>query len=358
MHNRAVLLINLGSPDSYAEQDVQNFLEEFLMDKHVVDLPWLFRWLLVKNVIVPRRKAAVSKAYKSIWLDQGSPLKVLTQSLADKLHVEMGVSVFLGMRYGQPSIAKAVYEIKKNKEIDEVLVLPLYPHHAGATVKTALEQVERLWKKYRVVAKFTPLPVFYDKADYIDALVQSAKPFLEKDYDHIIFSYHGLPERHLKKEDKTGCHCLTPSCCDQSSSIAHKTCYKMHVKMTTKAFVKKANIPKDGYTIAFQSRVGFDKWLKPYTSDVVKELAEKGVKKLLIICPSFIVDCLETLEEINLRMKALFLNSGGESFTLIPCLNDNPYWVKKLKDQIEYLTKAGGDEPVFLPHVMRKGQSF
>ena len=333
MNRQAILMVNLGSPDSPDISDVRRYLSNFLMDKYVVDLPWLLRRCLV-TVILFGRSERSSAAYQSVWLPEGSPLVVLSKKLADALEVAANKPVYLAMRYGKPSIDKALYRIKNNQDIDEILLLPMYPHYASSTVETCIKEVQRLCKKYHVTQKITTLPIFYNNPFYIDALVLSAKKWLAEDYDHLLFSYHGLPLSHLRKADPTGCHCLTPYCCEQSSSFVHKTCYKRHILQTTKAFVEKASISDDRYSIAFQSKVGKSKWMEPYTEKQVVALANKGVKKLLVICPSFVVDCLETLEEVDMRLRDTFIKAGGESFTTIPCLNDQSFWVENLTKQI------------------------
>ena len=348
MGKHAVLLVNLGSPNSPEEPDVKRFIQEFLMDKFVIDIPWFFRKLLVSFICYSGKIKNSSKAYKSIWFSNGSPLIVLSKQLAKALEKYYKKPVFLAMRYGNPALSTAIYKLKDRTDIDEVLVLPLYPHFATSTVHTIIEETKQLWKKYNIQQKLSFFSVFYDNSYYINALVQSAKPWLDKEYDHILFSYHSIPLRHLKKADPTACHCLTPNCCAQLS-FAHKTCYKHHVIETTKAFVKATNIASDKYSIAYQSKLGRAKWIEPTTESAVIKLANQNIKKLLVICPAFLVDCVETLEEIEIGIKETFINAGGETLEMIPCLNNQPFWIENLSHMIANHMKDKQQASVAVP---------
>ena len=333
--NRGVLLVNLGSPDSPEVPDVKNYLNEFLMDKYVIDLPWLLRRMLVSLFVLPSRPARSSKAYKSIWTDQGSPLVHISQQFAEKLQQQTDLPVELAMRYGKPSIQEGIERLACNPYTTEILVFPLYPHCAMSSVKTVIERAKELVQQIKPSLEFKVHPVFYDQQQYIEALVESAQPWLKQDYDHLVFSYHGVPERHIRKDDSTGQHCLKSSDCCQTASPAHKTCYRHQIFRTTECFVKLAEIPEDKYSLGFQSRLGRAKWLEPNTLDVLKKLAKDGAKKVLVICPSFVSDCLETLEEIGISAKEEFIAAGGETLELIPCLNTHPEWVKAVAEWIE-----------------------
>ncbi|WP_257263348.1 ferrochelatase [Endozoicomonas sp. ONNA2] len=336
MENRGVLLVNLGSPDSTSVEDVRNYLNEFLMDKHVIDLPWVIRRLLLSLFILPSRPAKSAEAYSAIWTGQGSPLIVNSEKCAAKLRERTSLPIELAMRYGKPDMAKALGNLAKQPGIEEILLFPLYPHYAMSSVKTVIERTKSLMQAMNITLPLRVHPVFYDHDGYIEALVESAKPWLEKDFDHLVFSYHGVPERHVLKDDPTGNHCLKDKSCCQKTSIAHKTCYRHQVYQTTEAFVEKAGIPIDKYSVGFQSRLGKAKWLEPNTLDVLKQLAYQGAKRVLVICPSFVSDCLETLEEIGIGAKEEFIKAGGESLELIPCLNDHPAWIDLLTQWSEH----------------------
>jgi ferrochelatase len=250
--------------------------------------------------------------------------------MQELLQKKVDTPVELAMSYGNPSIAHAVRTLL-DKQIDELFLIPLYPHYAMSTYETVVVAVESAISKAGAPIPLIVQPPFYNYPLYIQALAASAKDQLGKDYDHLLFSYHGLPERHLRKTDPTGSHCLGSKDCCSISSVAHKTCYRTQVMATTEAMVQAASIPKDKYSVAFQSRLGRDKWLEPSTVNVLAELAGQGTRKLLVICPAFVSDCLETLEEIGIRGRETFLAAGGEHLELIPCLNDHPLWIDALK---------------------------
>lgn len=330
MNNRAILLANLGSPDSPEPKAVARYLNQFLMDRYVIQLPWLLRRLIVSLLVLPSRPKSSAKAYQKIWLAEGSPLVVLSEQLKQALQAQLELPVAMAMRYGNPSIESQLLKLTQNTNINEVLFIPLYPHYAESTVKTAVEQARSAIKKHQLNLKLTVLSPFYDQPDYIDALVKSAQPYLDQPYDHILFSYHGLPESHITKLDKSANHCLQQADCCQQTHDAHKTCYRHQVFRTTQCFAEQAGLSAEKYSIAFQSRLGRAKWLEPNTEDRLRELADAGIKNVLVICPAFVTDCLETLEEIALRGQQVFKAAGGESLTLIPCLNDQPDWVEVL----------------------------
>lgn len=326
---RGILLVNLGSPDSPSVPDVRRYLNQFLMDPRVLDSPWLVRRFVVSAFILPTRPTKIAAAYRSIWMNEGSPLVVISQKVERALRERMHAPLALGMTYGNPSIESALRELL-SKGVDEVFLIPMFPHYAMATYEGVVAGVETALRKLTTTVRLVTRPPFYNEPEYVDALVASARPHLDKGYDHLLFSYHGLPERHLRKSDPTKSHCLTSEACCQTPSEAHKTCYRHQVLATTEEFVMRAGIPKDRYSIAYQSRLGRDPWLRPYTDDAIQRLAESGVKKLLVICPSFVADCLETLEEIGDEGKEEFLAHGGQEFELIPCLNDHPKWIDAL----------------------------
>jgi protoporphyrin/coproporphyrin ferrochelatase len=331
--NKGVLLVNLGSPDSPSVADVRRYLREFLMDGRVLDVNWLVRFCVVHFAILPLRPKQSAEAYHKIWTPSGSPLVVTSRNVLAKLQQRITVPIELAMRYQNPSITQAVRNLAQ-KGVDEVLLIPLFPHYAMSSFETAVERVKEVAAALAPQMRLQVQPPFFDQPDYIAALVASAQEFLQRGYDHLLFSYHGLPERHLRKSDPTGGHCLAVENCCERASPAHGTCYRAQCFKTVAAFVKQAGVPKDKYSVAFQSRLGRDPWLKPYTDYELPRLAERGVKKLLVICPAFVSDCLETLEEIGLRGREAFLAAGGTDLVLIPCLNEHPLWLTALEGMV------------------------
>ena len=328
---RGVVLMNLGSPDSTSVKDVRKYLNEFLMDGRVIDKPYLFRKILVSGIIVPFRAPRSAEAYKSIWTKNGSPLIELTRRQQNALQEKLPDPVEIAMRYGNPSVKHAFDELqKKSPAIEEVIAIPLYPHYAMSSYETAVEYARKIHKKYKYPFSLQFIKPFYNHANYIHALTESIQPYLAKPYDHILFSYHGIPERHVLKTDSTGHHCLKVNNCCAVESPAHATCYRHQVITTTNLVANNLGIPPGKYSFSFQSRLGRDEWLKPYTAKRFEEMPKEGIRKLLIVCPAFVSDCLETLEEIGVEGKKSFIESGGESLTLIPCLNTQPLWIDAL----------------------------
>lgn len=333
---RGIILMNLGSPDSTEVKDLRRYLNEFLMDERVIDYPFLFRLMLVRGIIVPFRAAKSAEAYKKIWTKEGSPLIVLTKELQKSLQQNVSEPVEVAMRYGNPSMAYA-YDtlLKKNPDMEEVILVPMYPHYAMSSYETAVEYAKEIHRKRKYSFKITFIKPFYNEPDYINALAESIKPFLQQDFDHILFSYHGVPERHIFKGDITGQHCLKVENCCAVDSPAHKQCYRHQCLKTTNLVAQKLNLPSEKFSYSFQSRLGRAEWLKPYTAMRLEEIPKEGIKKLLVVCPAFVSDCLETLEEIAETGKENFLHAGGESFTMIPCLNVHPLWVQTIVTYIQ-----------------------
>lgn len=336
--------MNLGSPDSTRVRDVKTYLDEFLMDERVIDKPWFFRALLVKGIIVPFRSPKSARAYQSIWTDIGSPLIVISKQLRDALRKELEEPVAIAMRYGNPSPRAAFDElVEKNPDLEEVIAIPMYPHYAMSSYETAVEYAKEQHKKGRYRFRLTTVKPYYNNEEYLRALTVSMEPHLEGEWDHLLFSYHGVPERHIYKGDITGQHCLkTPQCCE-TPSPAHEFCYRHQCFVTTKKVTERLDIPKDKWSLSFQSRLGRDPWLQPYTAARLKELPGQGVKKLLVVCPAFVSDCLETLEEIAVEGKEIFLHAGGESFEMIPCLNVHPAWVNTLAGWVKDYIRGNHD---------------
>ena len=334
---KGVLLINLGSPDSTKTKDVRRYLGEFLMDERVIDVPYLLRALLVKGIILNTRPRKSAKAYKKIWWEEGSPLIVLSQRLQEKVQKKTSFPVALAMRYGNPSIKAGLQELH-DKGVTDVLMVPLYPQFAMATTETILVLAHELQEKYFPKMVLTHIPAFYNKGEYIRVLGDSIKAYLsDKDWKKIMFSYHGVPERHIRKSDITKSHC-NPSdqhfkCC-QSSSAAHEFCYKHQCYETTRQVVDYLGLKEDQYVTTFQSRLGRDPWLQPYTDKTIEKFAEEGIDQLAVVTPAFVSDCLETLEEIGMEGKEEFIEAGGTDFYAVPCINDNDDWVDVLVNWI------------------------
>ena len=321
-------MINLGSPDSTSIKDVRKYLDEFLMDERVIGKSYWFRWFLVKVIILNTRPRKSAKAYKKIWWKEGSPLIVLSKRLFDKVTKLVKFPVALAMRYGSISIFKGLKELD-DKGVKNITVLPLYPHYAMSSYETVVEKVKDEVKTNFPHLKIKTVEPFYNDKKYIDLLCKKIKSTISKiEYDHILFSYHGIPISHLKISDPTNSHCYKVKDCCNNHSDAHKFCYKHQVLETTELVIKKLKIDKNKYSNAFQSRLPNEAWLKPYTDDELVRLAKEGKKKLVIVTPAFVTDCLETLEEIAMEGKEEFLEAGGKSYHYVPCLNDDDDWAK------------------------------
>ncbi len=289
--------------------------------------------------ILPKRPHASSEAYRSIWSDEGSPLILTSRRLQSALQAKVGIPVELAMRYQNPSIDSAMYRLAK-LGVQELLLIPLFPHYAMSSYETAVERVKESMENIAPSMQLRITPPYYDTPDYIHALAASAAPYLKEPFDHLLFSFHGLPERHLIQSDRTGGHCLKVKNCCEIPSPAHATCYRAQCFKTARALIAAIRVPNEKVSIAFQSRLGRDPWMLPYTHSEIERLARSGVKKLHVISPAFVSDCLETLEELGIQGRDAFLRSGGEQFTLIPCLNDHPQWIRALHHMVEEFAAA------------------
>ena len=333
--SKGVLLVNLGSPKSTDPKDVKKYLDEFLMDERVIDVPYWARTLLVRGIILNTRPKKSAEAYKKIWWEEGSPLIVLSERLQHKVDDLTTVPIALAMRYGKPSILQGLQELH-DQGVDEVLLFPLYPQFAMATTETILVLAEELRKEHFPKMQLTTVPAFYNHSDYIRVLANSIAEGLKNvEYEHLLFSYHGVPERHIRKSDITKSHCKIDGSCCQTPSAAHQFCYRHQCYETTRLVAEYLELEKDTYSVSFQSRLGFDPWLKPYTDRTIERMGLEGKKKLAIVTPAFVSDCLETLEEIAMEGKEIFEEVGGNEFTVIPCLNDRDEWVKVLARWID-----------------------
>lgn len=335
MSKKGILLVNLGSPDSTEVSAVRKYLRQFLMDPKVLDAAFPIRFFVVHCLILPKRPVDAAHAYNKIWTKDGSPLIAISRELQVALKERIDdCPIELAMRYQNPSIEHAVGKLQ-DQGVDDLVVLPLFPHYAMSSYESAAERVKLVVSKQAPEIKIQTVPPFYDHPVYIDALAEVAKPYLEKEFDHLLFSFHGLPERHMRLADPTGKHCLSCEDCCSGEHPAHKTCYRAQCFKTVDAFAAATGLGKEQYSVAFQSRLGRDPWLKPYADKVIEEFPAKGIKKLVIISPAFVSDCLETLEELGMRAKEDFIAAGGEELTLIPCLNTHPRWVDAVEEMVK-----------------------
>lgn len=328
---QGILLVNLGTPASTRVADVRAYLGEFLTDPYVIDLPWVLRQLIVRAFILPTRPRRSAEAYASIWNaagpGTGSPLLHYSLKLLDALRTRLPATPCeLAMRYGEPGLDRGIAALI-DRGSTELLLICLYPQHADSTRETTIRAVrERLPAGIRLNVQ----PPFYDDPAYLDAQAETIRRHLPARWDHLLLSYHGLPERHLTRADPTGSHCLaTPTCCE-TASAAHATCYRHQVRVTSRALAQRLGLADGQWSESYQSRLGRLPWLAPYTDEVLRALPGRGIRHLAVACPAFVADNLETLEEIGITGRQQFLAAGGESFTLIPCLNDDPSWVDVL----------------------------
>lgn len=333
MYKPAALLLNLGSPDSTNIPDVRRYLDEFLSDERVLDLNPVIRKLLLKFVILPKRPKESAEAYSEVWTKEGSPLIVTSKKQQELVSKDVNMPVYLGMRYGNPSTADVVKQMVKDG-ITDVFIIPLYPHYAMSSYESAVVKTIEEINKQKYDMRTELVQPFYQDDDYITALVDSAMPHMEEDDDLLLFSFHGIPERHIRKSDPSHAHCLVRDDCCVTANPCHATCYKHQCLMTVKAFLKKSGIPEEKTAISFQSRLLRDPWLSPYTDFELKRFGEEGVKKLKVMCPAFVSDCLETIEEIGMTGVEQFTEAGGEDMALVPCMNDHPSWIHFLTNRI------------------------
>jgi protoporphyrin/coproporphyrin ferrochelatase len=343
-----VLLINLGTPDAPTPEAVGSYLREFLMDGFVIDVPKPLRWFLVNVMIVPRRKVKSARAYQKVQLPGGSPLLVYTRELAEQLAARLatdgdGYVVEYAMRYGNPSIEASLVKLH-SQDLSRIIVLPLYPQYAESSFETAVVETKRVARQLGCADRLSFFSPFYHRPEFINACARRVAEDNEKQSpEHIVFSFHSLPERHLKRLDATGDHCLGNStCCDQVSAANHN-CYRAQCMFTARAIAAELGLKEDGYTVSFQSRLGRAKWLGPTTEDVLRDLARRGVKRIAVSCPSFVADCLETVEEMGIRGRQTFIDAGGEELRLIPSLNADPFWVEAVAGWIRELSSQEPD---------------
>ena len=332
MGKKGVLLVNLGTPDSPSTKDVRRYLDEFLMDSRVIDINPISRALLIKGIIVPFRGPKSAKLYREIWNDEhGSPLyhysklqqQAVQQQLGDEYQVE------LAMRYQNPSIDAALERLK-NSLVDSIRVIPMFPQYASASTGSVYEKVMGIVGKWPTMPNISFVNSFHDDELMIETFADNGRKHQPETYDHILFSFHGLPQRQLKKSDHTHNYCLQVKDCCQTLTNANKFCYSAQSHHTALLIAEKLNVPKEKYSVCFQSRLGRDPWVQPYTIDVLKQLAKEGKKRLLVFCPAFVADCLETVYEVSVEYDTEFRHLGGEKMQLVESLNDSPMWIDAL----------------------------
>jgi len=337
MKKTGVLLVNLGTPDSYNRKDVAKYLGEFLMDGRVIDVPAILRFILVRLIIVPFRSIKVAKEYKKLWLEEGSPLLVYGKGLREKVQAKFGedVPVILAMRYQNPSIESGLDELRR-QGVNRIIIFPLFPQYASATVGSVAEKVMKIVANWNVIPDIQFINSYQEDDRYIQNFADKIKADIEKHKpDHLLFSYHGIPERHLRNMNKGNVpYCDNPTCPCSEGLPENNFCYRSACFQTTNLIVEKLGIPITKYSTSFQSRLGSDPWIKPYTDETLEELGKKGVKNLLVTSPSFVADCLETTLEIGEEYKELFEEHGGEQFNFTESLNDDDAWAQTVYDMI------------------------
>lgn len=330
------MLVNLGSPDSPSTPDVRKYLREFLMDKRVMDIPYASRFLLVNGIIAPFRSPKSAKVYQQLWEDRGSPLKFYGDDVRDLLQQKLGNNyvVSLGMRYQSPSIASALEELKK-ADVSSILVIPLFPQYASATTGTVIEKVMEIAATWEVIPSLQFISNFVEEPLFIQAFAENARKYMDAvDYDYFVFSYHGLPERQIKKASVDNYCQLSDKCC-ATYNKKNQYCYRAQCFLTTRLLAEALGIPKEKYVVSFQSRLGKDPWIKPYTDDLIRELPAKGYKKVLAFSPAFIADCLETTVEVGDEFKEIFIEAGGEEWQLVESLNTSDTWIECLYQMVQ-----------------------
>ncbi len=336
MNKTCVLLINLGTPDSPSVKDVKKYLSEFLNDPRVIDINPIGRFFLVNFIIVPFRAPKSAKIYKELWTEkgmpagrQGSPILIYGESVKEKLQKELGsdFEVELAMRYQNPSLDEVCARMEK-KGYKKIIILPLFPQYASASTGSAIDKAMKLISKWWVIPEIKIISQFYDDEDYLNCVIEQSKKYNLNEYDHILFSYHGLPVRQVDKVYSDGKPCSDHKC-DEEINDDNIYCYKATCYATTRLLAEKLNLPKERYTVCFQSRLDKD-WLEPFSDKVVEEWAKKGAKKLLVFSPAFVADCLETTIEIGKEYQDLFVKHGGEKVQLVESLNDHPMWIDTL----------------------------
>lgn len=327
---KGVLLVNLGTPDSTAVPDVRKYLREFLSDKRVIDIPAIPRWLLVNLIIAPFRAPKSAAEYRKLFTERGSPLKYYTEDLLNPLRKLLGEEYLVeyAMRYQSPSVESGLLKLKA-ANVSSIHVVPLFPQYASATTGSIIDKVMEITKEWQIIPDIKFTSQFLEDDMFLEVIAKNGRKWMSNtDYDHFVFSYHGLPERQIRK-GSVGDQCKLGSCCNHFHE-RNRFCYRAQCFHTTRLVAEKLGLSEDQYTVCFQSRLGKDPWIKPYTEDVLEELAGKGQKKVLAFSPAFVSDCLETTIEVGQEYKEKFEEAGGEQWDLVESLNDDPLWVKSL----------------------------
>jgi ferrochelatase len=344
------LLVNLGTPDAPTTPAVRRYLREFLSDPRVIDIPAVARALLLYGVILPFRPKKSAAAYRQVWTDRGSPLLFHTQDLTAAVAERLGPGwrVAMAMRYGNPGLDTALASLQQ-AGVDRIVVLPLYPQYASSSTGSSLERLYTLAAAMPVTPPLQTVPDFYDHPGFLDAAAAIARPLIAAfEPDHVLMSFHGLPERQIRATDFSGSHCLaSPDCC-AAIVPANRSCYRAQSYATARGLAQRLDLAPTATSVSFQSRLGRTPWIKPWTDEVLVDLAKRGVRRLAVMCPSFVADCLETLEEIGIRADETFREAGGEALTLIPCVNSDPRWA----DAVARMLRAAvgeSSEPLALP---------
>ncbi len=329
-----LLLVNLGTPDEPETKAVRRYLRQFLSDPYVVDINPVGRWLLLNLIILPLRPAKSAAAYREVWTERGSPLLFHTQDLTHNVQERLGGDwkVELGMRYGNPSIEAGLKALVA-AGVDRIIAIPLFPQYALSSTETAVVEVKDAARRLGIEAPVSVVGAFYDDPGFIDAFAAvGSAAMAEEAPDYVLFSFHGVPERHVRKTDPTGAHCLASDKCCDTIVEANKNCYRAQCIHTARALAAKLGLAEGTWSTAFQSRLGRTPWIRPYTDEVIVDLANKGIKKVAVFCPAFVADCLETIEEIGMRAKEDFGEAGGESLRLVPSLNSSERWADAVAD--------------------------
>ncbi len=328
-----VLLVNLGTPNSTSVKDVRKYLYEFLNDPRVIDIPAIARFFLVNLIIVPFRAPKSAKIYKELWTKDGSPIIIYGKSVKEKLQAALGdkFEVELAMRYQNPSMDYVLERVKK-RNYEKIILIPLFPQYASATTGSVHEKFMRIIKKWWVIPEIKFISQFYDNEGFLNTIVEQSKKYNLKEYDHILFSYHGLPVRQVNKVHPDGTTCKENNC-DKEINEKNIYCYRAACYATTRLIAKKLSIPEKNYTVCFQSRLDKN-WLEPFSDKVIIEQAKKGAKKLLVFSPAFVADCLETIVEIGIEYQKIFEENRGEKVQLVESLNDHPLWIETLKEMV------------------------
>lgn len=332
--SKAVLLINLGSPDSTSVSDVKKYLDEFLTDERVIEKPFV-RKVIIPLIVLQTRPKKSAAAYATIWTDEGSPLIVTSKQQAQSLREAVDPAVYLAMRYGSPSIPEVMGGILSDG-VTSLYVIPLYPQYAMSSYETVVVKVMEEVNRLKPDLDIEFLQPFYNDPAYLDILSQSISEHLPEDTEKLVFSFHGIPESHVRLSDPSHAHCLCVQDCCNRANPAHATCYRHQCMETVKGVVSRLQLPQDKYFVSFQSRLLKDPWLRPFTDATLEQFGKEGIRKIRVVCPAFVTDCLETLEEIAVEGKEIFLEAGGKDYGLIPCLNNDPRWIQYLANKVQH----------------------